>query len=137
MRNVQRSGIASLRQRRNLATDAHLGSVGRGELHFPGFARMMLITRLLMPNVHNGHTSKRGKTNDELENQIGPRNTHSFGDVGAYVCASKRNCNARRGVGAVSHDGWSVGDLRFALRETEIEHRGGFVTDVVQRASLR
>ncbi len=57
---------------------------------------------------------------DELQNQIGPRDTHGFGYVGAYVCASKRKCDARRSVGSVSSNSWGVGDLRPALRETEI-----------------
>ena len=32
-------------------------------------------------------------------------------DVRAYVRASERNCYARRGAGAVSNDGWRVGNL--------------------------
>ncbi len=69
---------------------------------------MMLVARLARQD------------HDELQNQIGPRDTHGFGYVGAYVCASKRKCDARRSVGSVSSNSWGVGDLRPALRETEI-----------------
>src|SRR5216684_7357899 len=60
---------------------------------------------------------------DELQNQIGPRDTHGFGYVGAYVCPSKRKCDARRGFGSVSNNSWGVGDLRPAIREPEIGSR--------------
>jgi len=50
---------------------------------------MMLVARLARQD------------HDELQNQIGPRDTHGFGYVGAYVCASKRKCDARRSVGSV------------------------------------
>lgn len=54
------------------------------------------------------------------ENQIGPRNTHGFGHVLPYLCASKRQRAARRTTSAISGDSWRVGDLRLAVREIEI-----------------
>jgi hypothetical protein len=58
---------------------------------------------------------------NELENQTYPRGTHSFGYAVPYICDSERKYVARCTTGSVSGDGWGLGDLRFALRKTEIE----------------
>jgi hypothetical protein len=64
----------------------------------------------------------------ELQGKIHPRNTNGIGYVGAYVCGSQRRPTARRGIGSVPGDRWRMGDLRFALREIEIENSGGWPT---------
>ena len=56
----------------------------------------------------------------ELENQTDPRDTHLCGYVLAYFFAPQGKSAARCAIGAVPSNRWSVGDLRFALRETEI-----------------
>ena len=85
----------------------------------------MAYTRRLRENVAAQLATwaklKERLSDHELQNQIDPRDTHGIGDVGAYVCGSKRRCAAGRAIGSVSVDRWSVGDLRFALCETEIE----------------
>jgi hypothetical protein len=53
-------------------------------------------------------------------NEVGCRDTHRFGDVGAHVCDSKRKFATRRTIGSVSSNCWSVVDLCFARREIEI-----------------
>ena len=56
----------------------------------------------------------------EWEKQTGPRRAHRSGYDVAYVCPTQRRIVARFSLGAVSGHSWSVGDLRFALREAEI-----------------
>ena len=55
-----------------------------------------------------------------MDSKNGPRDTHGFGDVGAYVFGSKRKCPARSTIGSVPGNRGGVGDLRPALREIEI-----------------
>ena len=64
---------------------------------------------------------KARQNNHELENQIGCRGTHGLGNVGAYVYAAPRRCSTGRAVGSVSGNLCSVVDLRFAVREVEID----------------
>ena len=55
---------------------------------------------------------------NELEKQIGPRDTHGSGYALAYFCNSERRVvSARRTGGTVSSNCRGLGDLRFALRE--------------------
>ena len=67
---------------------------------------------------------KAGSNNHEHENQVGSRDTDGTGNVGAYVCTSPRRYATGRAVGSVSGNRWSVGDLRFAVREIEIGTAG-------------
>ena len=61
---------------------------------------------------------EKGKIENELENEIGPRGAYGSGYVLPHLCASQRFILARRSGGTVSNHRWSVGDLRLALRET-------------------
>jgi hypothetical protein len=56
----------------------------------------------------------------EWEKQTSLRRAHRSGYDVAYVCTAQRRTVARCSLGAVSGHSWSVGDLRFALREAEI-----------------
>ena len=58
--------------------------------------------------------------NHDLEKQNDPWDIDSFSYAPADVCNSQRRGSARRAVGSVPGDCWGVGDLRFAVRETEI-----------------
>jgi hypothetical protein len=102
-----------------LATDAILGLWKQDQLHSSCFTRMMLVARIAAQRVRSANLKTREK-HHELQNEVGSWDTHGFGDVGAYICDSTRRCATRRTIGSVSFNGWSVGDLRFALRETEI-----------------
>ena len=53
------------------------------------------------------------------------RNNHCSRHACPNVCAAKRRRTARRIFGAVSNDGWSVGDFRAAVREAEIKPSAG------------
>ena len=61
---------------------------------------------------------------DELEDQISARGGHGFGYAAANVCTSERQFAATGPIGSVPIDIWGLGDLRFALREAEIEISG-------------
>ena len=100
-----------------MATDAPWE---QDELHSPCFPWMMLVARIAAQRARSANLKTREK-HDELHNEVGSRDTHGFGDVGAYVCDSKRKCATRRTIGSVSSNCWRVGDLRLALREIEIE----------------
>ena len=63
---------------------------------------------------------KAREKHDELHNEVGSRDTHGFGDVGAYVCDSTGQFAKGCSISSVSSNCWSVGDLCFALREIEI-----------------
>ena len=99
-----------------MATDAPWE---QDELHSPCFAWMMLVARIAAQRARSANLKTREK-HHELQNEVGSRDTHGFRDVGAYVCDSKRKCATRRTIGSVSCNCWGVGDLRLALRETEI-----------------
>ena len=58
--------------------------------------------------------------NREFQDETGPRSPHRFSDVAAYLCASTGKCPARLTIGSVPSHSRRVGNLRFALRETEI-----------------
>jgi hypothetical protein len=79
----------------------------------------MLVTNLL-PQMGEAEAEQ---DNHELKNQNSPWHTHSPGHAFAYLCTSKRKCNARCSAGAVSDNCWSMGNLRSALRKTEMKGR--------------
>ena len=85
----------------------------------PAFVTMMPLDCYWRACAIGGLTARQN--NHEDEDQIGSRDTDSTGNVGAYVCASPRRCATGRAVGSVSNNRWSVGDLRFAVREIEID----------------
>ena len=72
--------------------------------------------------------SETGKGGDhyELEKQISSWSIHGSRHVGGDVFSAERRSAAGRLVGAVSHDGWDMGNFRFALRETEIKSCAAF-----------
>jgi hypothetical protein len=92
----------------------------KNELRPCCFARMMLVTKFAAPTWAR---LKAEQDNHELKNQNSPWHTHSHGHVFAYLCTSKRKCNARCSIGAVSDNCWSMGNLCFALRKTKMKGR--------------
>jgi hypothetical protein len=106
-------------QRSNVGLNQLCNPWEEDELHSRCFARMMLDARIAAQRARSANLKTREK-HDELHNEVGCRDTHGFGDAGADFCDSKRKCATRRTIGSVPSNCWSVGDLRFALRETEI-----------------
>ena len=65
-------------------------------------------------------SERTGMNGHELEKTCSPNN-HCSRHACPNVRTAKRRRAARRFFGAVSNDGWSVGDFRAAVREAEIK----------------
>src|SRR5262249_36273023 len=60
---------------------------------------------------------------DDMEKQTDPRNTHGGGDVLPQFFASAWRLIAGIAGGAISRDGWSGGDFRVCVCESEVVGR--------------
>ena len=67
-----------------------------------------------------GTRGKREETSYELEGQAGDWSVDCCCDVPSIIRASKRRAAAGCGIGAVSVDGWGMGDFRSAICKVEM-----------------
>ena len=74
--------------------------------------------------------------NDERDNEIGAGNTDGVSNAAAHICDTARGSTSRRSISCVPYDRRDLGDLRFALRETEIEGRDQSPTRLMIRGGM-
>ena len=80
---------------------------------------------------------RKVRSPDELEKQTGLGRFDRSGNDAAYIRATPRKHHARCRCGAISPDRWSLGDIRFALREAEIARSDTKVINLRRGAAAR